>query len=194
MPELDDGWVASLRAAHLAAAGRLAERARALPPGADGFMHPCRLLDGVSRFLAPDAAVVAVIGDGSFGFTAMEVDTAVRHGLAPVYVIANNRGWNIEKTDQLQRFAGRAVGVDLPGCRYDQLAVALGAAGRRVTDPGELPAALAWARDHAPAVLDVMVTQDAQSPDSASGIAIVPPDQALTKWQLAEEQRTLVAG
>jgi hypothetical protein len=43
-------------------------------------------------------------------------------------------------------------------------------------------------------VLDVMVTQQAQSPDSASGIAAVPPDQALTKWQLAEEQRSLVAG
>jgi acetolactate synthase-1/2/3 large subunit len=242
VPELDDGWVASLRAAHLAAVNRLAERARELPPGADGFMHPYRLLAEVGRFLAPDAAVVAdggdilsfarvalsartyldcgalgclgvgvpfanaaallapgrqvvaVIGDGSFGFTAMEVDTAVRHGLAPVYVIANNQAWNIEKADQLQRFAGRAVGVDLPGCRYDQLAVALGAAGRRVTDPDELPAALAWARDHAPAVLDVMVTQEAQSPDSASGIAVVPPDQALTKWQLAEEQRILTAG
>jgi acetolactate synthase I/II/III large subunit len=241
LPELDAGWVASLRVAHLAAARRLAERARALPPGDDGFMHPYRLLDEVGRFLAPDAAVVAdggdilsfarvalsartyldcgalgclgvgipfanaaallapgrqvvaVIGDGSFGFTAMEVDTAVRHGLAAVYVIANNQAWNIEKTDQLRRFAGRAVGVDLAGCRYDQLAVALGAAGRRVTDPDELPTALAWAQDQAPAVLDVMVTQDAQSPDSTSGIAVVPPDQALTKWQLAEEQRTLVA-
>jgi acetolactate synthase I/II/III large subunit len=198
-------------------------------------MHPYRLLHEVSRFLQPDAAVVAdggdilsfarvalsartyldcgalgclgvgvpfanaaallapgrqvvaVIGDGSFGFTAMEIDTAVRHGLAPVYVIANNQAWNIEKTDQLQRFGGRAVGVDLPGCRYDELARSLGAAGRRVTNPGELPEALAWAGDHAPAVLDVLVTQDAQSPDSLSGVAVVPPDQALTKWQLAEE-------
>jgi acetolactate synthase I/II/III large subunit len=237
LPKLDDGWAAGLRAAHLSAARRLAERARAMPPGADGFMHPYRLLHEVGRFLAADAAViadggdilsfarvalsartyldcgalgclgvgvpfanaaallapgrqvVALIGDGSFGFTAMEVDTAVRHGLAPVYVVADNQAWNIEKTDQRQRFAGRVVGVDLPGCRYDQLAVALGAVGRRVTDPDELPMALAWAQDHAPAVLDVMVTQEAPSPDSASGIAVVPPDQALIKWQLAEEQR-----
>jgi acetolactate synthase I/II/III large subunit len=142
-----------------------------------------------AALLAPGRQVVAVIGDGSFGFTAMEIDTAVRHGLAPVYVIANNQAWGIEKTDQLQRFGGRTVGVDLPGCRYDQLAESLGAAGRRVTSPDELPAALAWARDHAPAVLDVLVTQDAQSPDSISGVAVVPPDQALTKWQLAEERR-----
>lgn len=242
LPKLDDEWAAELRAAHLSAARRLAERTRALPAGADGLMHPYRLLAEVNRFLTPDAAVVAdggdilsfarvalfartyldcgalgclgvgvpfanaaallapgrqviaVIGDGSFGFTAMEVDTAVRHGLAPVYVIADNQAWNIEKADQLQRFGGRAVGVDLPGCRYDQLATSLGAAGRRVTDPDELPAALAWAADHAPAVLDVLVTQDAPSPDSTSGIAVVPPDQALTKWQLAEEQRAASAG
>jgi acetolactate synthase I/II/III large subunit len=235
--KLDHGWTASLREAHLAATRQLAVRARAAAPGADGLMHPYRLLHEVSRFLEPDAAVVAdggdilsfarvalsartfldcgalgclgvgvpfanaasllspgrqvvaVIGDGSFGFTAMEIDTAVRHGLAPVYVIANNQAWNIEKTDQRERFGGRTVGVDLPGCRYDQLAQSLGAAGRRVTDPGELPAALAWAGDHAPAVLDVLVTQDAQSPDSLSGVAVVPPDQALTKWQRAEESR-----
>jgi acetolactate synthase I/II/III large subunit len=68
-------------------------------------------------------------------------------------------------------------------------AESLGAAGRRVTSADELPEALAWAGDHAPAVLDVLVTQDAQSPDSLSGVAVVPPDQALTKWQLAEEGR-----
>jgi acetolactate synthase-1/2/3 large subunit len=239
---LDRDWVSSLRSAHLTAAGRLTERIRSLPPGADGYMHPYRLLDEVRRFLPADAAVVAdggdilsfarvaltaptyldcgslgclgvgvpfanaaalvaperpvvaVIGDGAFGFTAMEVDTAVRHGLRPVYVVADNQAWNIEKADQIERFGGRTVGVDLPGARYDELAVALGAAGRRVTDPGELPGALAWAADNAPAVLNVRVTQDARSPDSASGLATVPPDQALTKWQQAEEQRTLDAG
>jgi acetolactate synthase I/II/III large subunit len=238
LSRLDEAWTGGLRLAHLNATERLATQIRSLPPGADGFMHPYRLLAAVSDALAPDAAVVAdggdilsfarvalsaptyldcgalgclgvgvpfanaaallapgrdvvaIIGDGSFGFTAMEVDTAVRHGLRPVYIVANNRAWNIEKTDQLQRFGGRTVGVDLPGCRYDLLARALGASGRRITDPADLPAALGWARDHAPAVLDVMVTQDAPSPDSISGLATVPPDQPLTKWQLAEVQRS----
>jgi acetolactate synthase I/II/III large subunit len=117
-----------------------------------------------AALLAPGRQVVAVIGDGSFGFTAMEIDTAVRQGLAPAYVIANNQAWGIEKTDQLQRFGGRAIGVDLAGCRYDRLAQSLGASGRRVTSADELHEALAWARDRAPAVLDVLVTQDAQSP------------------------------
>ncbi|MGH8933351.1 MAG: thiamine pyrophosphate-binding protein [Egibacteraceae bacterium] len=134
----------------------------------------------------PGRRVIAIIGDGSFGFTAMEMDTAARHGLPVTYVIANNEAWNIEKTDQMQRFAGRAVGVDLPGCRYDLLAKALGVAGRRVEDPGELIEALHWAQHDTPALVDVRVTQDAESPDSIAGLATVPPQQALTKWNDAE--------
>lgn len=136
----------------------------------------------------PGRLVLAVIGDGSFGFSAMEVDTAVRHRLNVVYVVANNQAWNIEKTDQLQRYDGRTVGVDLPGCRYDLLAEALGASGRRVTSPADLPAALAWAQQNTPAVLDVLVTQDVPSPDSRAGLATVPTLQAITKWQQSEER------
>jgi len=65
----------------------------------------------------------------------------------------------------------------------------LGAVARRVAQTVELPEVVAWAGSHAPAVLDVLVTQDARSPDSLSGVAVVPPDQALTKWQLAEDGR-----
>ena len=234
-PGLDVGWTDSLRAAHRAAVRRLAEYADAVPAGADGLMHPYRLLSAVNRRITDDTVivadggdilsfarvalaaapvyldcgpfgclgvgvpfanavaltrpgrpVVAVLGDGAFGFTAMEIDTAVRHELGVVYLIANNQAWNIEKTDQLKRFAGNAVGVDLPGCRYDLLARSLGAAGRQVSDPATLDEDLAWAQNNAPAVLDVLVTQDAESPDSAAGLATVPSHQALTKWQNAE--------
>lgn len=234
LPRLDTGWVDALRTAHRDTTRRLAGRMESLAAGADGFMHPYRLIAAVNQFVDPDTVVVAdggdilsfarvglaastyldcgafgclgvgvpfanaaaanlpgrkviaMIGDGAFGFTAMEIDTAVRHRLGAVYVIANNQAWNIEKADQLERFGGRAVGVDLPGCRYDLLARALGAAGRRVSDPADLPEALHWAQQNTPAVLDVLVTQDAQSPDSASGLATVPSHQALTKWQEAE--------
>lgn len=130
--------------------------------------------------------VVALIGDGSFGFTAMEVDTAVRHDAPVVPVIANNEAWNIERHDQLARFDGRLVGVDLPGCRYDLLARGLGAHAERVEDLADLPAALARARAHAPAVVDVLVSRVPTSPDFDSGLARVPSLQALTRWDEAE--------
>ena len=133
--------------------------------------------------------VFALIGDGSFGFTALEIDTAVRTGARAVFVVANNDGWNIERHDLLANYDGRLVGVELPGCRYDELARALGAHGERIEDPADLPDALKRAVQSAPAVLDVAVTRDAVSPDFSSGLAGVPDHQVLTAWDEAERRR-----
>ncbi|WP_156296905.1 thiamine pyrophosphate-binding protein [Mycobacterium paragordonae] len=137
----------------------------------------------------PDQPVVAVIGDGSFGFTAMEIDTAVRLGARAVFVVVNNEAWNIERHDQLDRFDGNLVGVDLPGCRYDLLARSLGAYGERVEKAGELADALKRAMDNAPAVVDVVVSREAKSPDYLSGLAEVPSRQAVRPWDVAEFKR-----
>jgi acetolactate synthase-1/2/3 large subunit len=137
----------------------------------------------------PDEPVIAVIGDGSFGFTAMEVDTAVRHGARAVFVVVNNEGWNIERHDQVDRFDNNLVGVELPGCRYDVLARGLGAYGERVEEPGDLADALKRALDNAPAVVDVVVSRQAKSPDYLGGLAAVPPRQAVGPWNAAEMQR-----
>ena len=42
----------------------------------------------------PGSQVVWIAGDGSFGFHAMELDTAARFGLPIVTVVMNNRGWS----------------------------------------------------------------------------------------------------
>jgi acetolactate synthase-1/2/3 large subunit len=140
----------------------------------------------------PDEPVIAVIGDGSFGFTAIEVDTAVRHGAKAVFVVVNNEAWNIERHDQVERFDNNLVGVDLPGCRYDLLARGLGAHGERVEDPSELADALKRALDNAPAVVDVLVTRNAKSADFLGGLAAVPPRQAVGPWNAAEVKRYAV--
>lgn len=137
----------------------------------------------------PDEPVVAVIGDGSFGFTAMEIDTAVRHGAKAVFVVVNNEAWNIERHDQVDRFDNNLVGVDLPGCRYDKLAQALGAYGERVDDANDLADALKRALDNAPAVVDVVVSRIPKSPDYLSGLALVPPRHAVGPWNAAEVAR-----
>ena len=134
----------------------------------------------------PGSRVIALVGDGSFGFTAMEIDTAVRHDARALFVVANNEGWNIERKDQEQRFEGRLVGVELPGCRYDLLATSLGARGRRVEREEELTEAIRWGLDNAPAVLDVLVTGEAESPDFRNGLAQVPARQALVTWDELE--------
>jgi acetolactate synthase-1/2/3 large subunit len=141
-----------------------------------------------AALLRPAGRVVAIIGDGSLGFTAMEIDTAVRHRASALFVIANNESWNIERHDQADRY-GNVVGVDLPGCRYDELARSLGAHGERVEDAAHLDGALDRALANTPALLDVLVSRDAKSPDYANGLAVVPPRHALAPWNDAELNR-----
>jgi len=69
------------------------------------------------------------------------------------------------------------------------MARAFGAHGERVTDPAELDAALKRALDHAPAVVDVVTSQDAPSPDAGKGLGFVPDYQPLTPWNDAEVDR-----
>ena len=137
----------------------------------------------------PDHRVLALVGDGSFGFTAMELHTAVRHRTRAVYVIANNQAWNIDRHDQRRNY-GRVVGVDLPGCRYDQVAKGLGAYAERIEDAAMLPAALGRAFDHMPALLDVVVSGEPTSPDFDNGLAYVYGRHALRRWDEAEAMRT----
>jgi acetolactate synthase-1/2/3 large subunit len=106
-----------------------------------------------------------------------------------LFVVANNGAWNIERHDQVDRYDNHLVGVELPGCRYDELARSLGAYGERVEKAADLDAALDRALENTPAVLDVMITRDAKSPDYLNGLALVPPRHALSSWNEAELAR-----
>ncbi len=50
-----------------------------------------------AKLARPDRQVVLLQGDGAFGFSGMEWDTLVRHGVHVVSVIGNNGIWALEK-------------------------------------------------------------------------------------------------
>jgi acetolactate synthase-1/2/3 large subunit len=58
-----------------------------------------------------------------------------------------------------------------------------------LTDPARLEGAILDAFDRAPALIDVVTTQDALSSDAGKGLGWVPDRQALTAWDEAEQQR-----
>ena len=92
-----------------------------------------------ARLAAPGAPVIALLGDGTFGFHMAEIDTAVRHGAPFVAVIGNDARWNAEHQIQVKSYgAARAVGCDLEPTAYDAVAVALGGQGRTITDRATL--------------------------------------------------------
>lgn len=96
-----------------------------------------------ARAARPDAAIVALMGDGTAGFHLPEFETAAREGLPFVAVIGNDRRWNAEQQIQMRDYGrDRLVGCDLSDARYDLAAEALGAHGEYVTRPQDLQPAL----------------------------------------------------
>ena len=95
-----------------------------------------------AKLAFPDRQVVLLQGDGAFGFSGMEWDTLVRHGVNVVSVIGNNGIWGLEK-HPMELLYGYSVVAELrPGTRYDEVVTALGGHGEMVTSPLELRGAL----------------------------------------------------
>jgi acetolactate synthase I/II/III large subunit len=142
-----------------------------------------------AALLHPERQVVAVTGDGAFGINAMEIDSAKRHGAKAVFIVSNNAAWNIERLDQEMNYGGRIVGTTLAWSDYAAMARAFGLHAERVTDPARLEGAIRDAFANAPALIDVVTTQDALSSDAGKGLGWVPDRQALTAWDEAEQKR-----
>ncbi len=111
------------------------------------------------RCVLSDAPVVAVLGDGTFGFHPAEIDTAVRHKLPFVALIGNDARWNAEHQIQLRDYgADRTHGCELLPTRYDLVSAAFGGFGELVTEARELPAAVERAqRSGLPACVNVII-------------------------------------
>jgi acetolactate synthase I/II/III large subunit len=126
------------------------------PAGAIGSALP---FAAAAKLAYPDAPVIAMLGDGTFGFHMAELDTAVRHRLDYVAVIGNDATWNAEYQIQLRAYGkDRAKGCELLPTRYGAVASALGAHGEDVSTPAELQSALRRAAAAGkPACVNVMI-------------------------------------
>jgi acetolactate synthase-1/2/3 large subunit len=143
---------------------------------------------GIAAGLACPGRVVAVLtGDGSFGFNAMEIDTAVRHRVPILIVVANNGAWAIEVRDQQETY-GKVVGTRLQYADHAAMARAFGLYAERIERADDLPAAIERALAKRPALLDVVVTPEAVSSDAKSGLAWVPDLQPIAAWNDAESK------
>jgi len=127
------------------------------PGGSIGSGVPFAL---AARMARPGAPVVAMMGDGAFGFHLMEFDTAVREGVPMVVVVGNDSCWNAEHQIQLRNYGkARAHGCELAGgTRYDLAVAALGGHGELVTRAADLKPALQRAlASGKPACVNVMI-------------------------------------
>ena len=110
------------------------------PSGAIGYAVPFAIAAKLAR---PDMTVVALAGDGAFGFYAMELETAARAGAPVLAVVGNDGAWGTERHLQRARYGPeRTVATELLPARYELLAEGVGGCGERVAESGGLRAAL----------------------------------------------------
>lgn len=108
-----------------------------------------------AKLAAPDDLIVATIGDGSYFFgNPMAAHYCARaYDLPILFIIVNNAGWGaVRRATKAMYPDGKALGGnDIPLSRldpapdYEQIIAACGGYGERISDPAELPDALARA-------------------------------------------------
>ncbi len=149
---LDGGEFAQWAQACLAAPNRVSNGVA----GAIGAGLPFAV---AARLAKPDAPVIAVMGDGTFGFHPAEIDTAVRYRLPFVAIVGNDARWNAEYQIQLRDYGpNRIGGCELLPTRYDRVVEGFGGYGELVTQAGEvLPAVRRAIASGLPACINVML-------------------------------------
>jgi acetolactate synthase-1/2/3 large subunit len=124
-----------------------------------------------ARLARPADQVVLLLGDGAAGFSLMDADTLLRHGLPVVMVCGNNGIWGLEK-HPMRAIYGYDVAADLqPQCRYDEVVCALGGAGELVTRPGDIGPALRRAFESGvPYLVNVITDPTVAYPRATTGV------------------------
>lgn len=96
-------------------------------------------------FGRPGSKVVALMGDGSFGFTCGELETVTRVGANITFVVFSNANFGWIKASQMADKGARYYNVDFNRVDHAAVAAAYGVKSWRVEDPGALERTLSEA-------------------------------------------------
>jgi tartronate-semialdehyde synthase len=137
-----------------------------------------------AKLAAPDKLVVGIVGDYSFQFLMEEVAVAVQYRVPFVLVMLNNAYMGLIRQSEKYGY-DENYAVDLAyeaparddgvlGIDHVGVMEAMGALGRRVTEPGDIASTIEWAieaseRHRVPALVEIITERDT---DAAMGVSI----------------------
>jgi acetolactate synthase-1/2/3 large subunit len=134
-----------------------------------------------AKLARPQATVVGLMGDGSFGMSAGELETVGRMGLPVTLVQFNNACFGWIKVSQELLYDGRCFGVDFSvDTDHAAIARAFGLRGVRVEDPEDVAPALreALSADH-PTFIDIVTECEATE---------MPPVEKFERYRARREK------
>ncbi len=108
-------------------------------------------------FGRPSSKVVAMMGDGSFGFTVGELETVTRYNAPITYIVFSNANFGWIKASQFADKDARYYNVDFNRTDQAAVAAAYGVKSWRVDNPDDLVRILKEAMQHdGPTLIDVI--------------------------------------
>jgi acetolactate synthase I/II/III large subunit len=120
-----------------------------MDPGALGSLGVGTGFALAAKLAHPAKEVLCYYGDGSFGMTAFDMETANRFGAPYIAVIGNNSAMNQIRYGQITKYGEQrgSVGNLLGDVPFGKFAEMLGGYGEEVRDPREIAPALKRARE-----------------------------------------------
>jgi acetolactate synthase-1/2/3 large subunit len=119
----------------------------------------------------PEKEVLCYYGDGAFGMTAFDIETANRFGVPYIAVVGNNSAMNQIRYGQIAKYGAERgnIGNKLGDVPFSQVGLMFGGYGEEVHDPAEVGPALRRARKFVQeqgksAVLNIWVDPDEYAP------------------------------
>ena len=118
-------------------------------------------------FGAPQRKTVALMGDGSFGFTCGELETVTRAGAPITFIVLSNSNFGWIKASQRDDCGARYYNVDFQRGDHAAIAAAYGVTSWQVSDPHKLENVMREALAHdGPTLIDIVCQplEEAQAP------------------------------
>jgi thiamine pyrophosphate-dependent acetolactate synthase large subunit-like protein len=144
---------------------------RWMDPGALGSLGVGTGFAMASKLAHPKREVLCYYGDGAFGMTAFDMETANRFHAPYIAVIGNNSAMNQIRYGQLAKYGQQRgdIGNKLGDVEFSHFGKMLGGYGEEVREAGEIGPALqrareAVARDGKSAVLNIWVDPNEYAP------------------------------
>lgn len=142
-----------------------------MDPGALGSLGVGTGFSMAAKMANPDKEVMCLYGDGSFGMTAFDMETAQRFGAPYLAVVGNNSHMNQIRYGQIAKYGEERgnVGNKLGDVPFSKFAEMIGGYGEEVHDANEIQPALRRAREAIAktgncAVINVWVDPDEYAP------------------------------
>jgi len=142
-----------------------------MDPGALGSLGVGTGFSMAAKLAHPEKEVVCLYGDGSFGMTSFDMETAQRFGAPYLAIVGNNSAMNQIRYGQITKYGEErgSVGNKLGDVPFSKFGEMIGGYGEEVTEASEIQPALNRAREAIAktgkcAVVNVWVDPDEYAP------------------------------